>query len=360
MAIGMLSPGPVVITATFVGYLVAGFWGSLAATVGRASLVLACLVIPVKADEVQMAPLTLERTIALPHVSGRIDHMAVDLRRGRLFVAELGNNTVDVVDLAAGHAIHRIEGLKEPQGIAYSPGPDVVAVANAGDGSVRFYTGQDYEEVARTDLGEDADNVRLDPLSGNFLVGYGSGGLATLNGNSGAVIGKAKLPAHPEGFRVDAHGHRALVNVPDAGQIAVVDLASGKQTASWRVPGLRANFPMAWDEANRIIAVVFRSPTRLVLLDSDTGAVRETRETCGDADDVFFDNRRHRIYVSCGSGSVDVFGADNGTYRLLSRIPTSSGARTSLFVPELDRLFVAQRAGLWGAEAALLVLRPAP
>ena len=70
-------------------------------------------------------------------VSGRIDHMAVDLRRGRLFVAELGNNTVDVVDLAAGRAVHRISGLREPQGIGYAPAADVIAVANAGDGSVR-------------------------------------------------------------------------------------------------------------------------------------------------------------------------------------------------------------------------------
>jgi DNA-binding beta-propeller fold protein YncE len=325
-----------------------------------AGAVLASLVLPVKAGEAPMMPLVLDRTIPLPHVSGRIDHMAVDLRRGRLFVAELGNNTVDVVDLAAGHVVHRIEGLKEPQGIGYSPGSDIVAVANASDGSVRFYTGEGYDEVARTDLADDADNIRLDPLSDNFLVGYGRGGIATLNGNSDAVVGKAALPAHPEGFRIDAQGRRALVNVPDAGQIAVVDLANGKQTASWRVPGLHANFPMAWDEANRILAVVFRSPARLVLLNSDTGAVRETRQTCGDADDVFFDSRRQRIYVSCGGGSVDVFGADNGAYRLLVRVPTSSGARTSLFVPELDRLFVAQRAGLLGSEAALLVLRPTP
>src|SRR3978361_401719 len=63
----------------------------------------------------------LVRTIPLADVSGRIDHMAVDLRRGRLFVAELGNNTVDVVDLASGKIIQRIKGLKEPQGVGYAP-----------------------------------------------------------------------------------------------------------------------------------------------------------------------------------------------------------------------------------------------
>jgi YVTN family beta-propeller protein len=87
------------------------------------------------------APLVLERTIALKGVSGRIDHLAVDLGRKRLFVAELGNGTVDVIDLAGMAVIHRIEGLKEPQGVAYAPGADVLAVASAGDGSVRLFRG---------------------------------------------------------------------------------------------------------------------------------------------------------------------------------------------------------------------------
>jgi len=107
-------------------------------------------------------------------------------------------------------------------------------------------------------------------------------------------------------------------------------------------------------------AVVYRTPASLVLLDSGTGSIKATLETCGDADNVFFDNRRQRIYVSCGSGSADVFAAEGGSYRLAACIATKSGARTSLFVPELDRLFVAQRAGVLGSEAALLVFRPVP
>jgi hypothetical protein len=321
--------------------------------------VLACLGLQAGAGEAQ-SPLVLERTIPLANVSGRIDHMAVDLRRSRLFVAELGNNTVDVVDLAAGRVIHRIDGLREPQGIGHSPAADVVAVANAGDGSVRFYKGQDFATVAAADLKDDADNIRFDPHSGKFLVGYGSGGIATLDPASGGVVSEAALPAHPEGFRVDQDGHRALVNVPDAEEIAAVDLMTGRQTATWRMPGLRANFPMAWDEAQRIVTVVYRTPARLILLDSDSGTVKARLETCGDADDVFFDDRRKRIYVSCGAGSVDVFQGVDGTYRLAARAPTRPGARTALFVPELDRLFVAQRAGFLGSEAALLVFRPNP
>lgn len=308
------------------------------------------------------APLILERAIPLAGVSGRIDHMAVDLGRKRLLVAELGNGTVEAIDLASGKVNHRLSGLHEPQGIGYAPKADVIAVANAGDGSVRLFRGEDFAPLGTVDLKDDADNIRLDPVSGHLVVGHGTGALAVLDLVSHSVVTRVKLAAHPEGFQLDPVAGRAFVNLPDAKQIAVVELATGKLLTTWQVPGLRANFPMARDGTDAVIATVFRSPPRLVVFDAHTGAARLNVETCGDADDVFFDSRRQRIYVSCGAGSVDVFQQGPTGYRLLSRVTTSSGARTSLFVPELDRLFVAARAGYFGlgSAAAILVLRPQP
>lgn len=316
---------------------------------------------PSRAAEPSPQPLVLERTIPLPGVSGRIDHMAVDLRRGRLFVAELGNGGVDAIDLASGKPVRRVAGLKEPQGVAYVPGADLLAVASAGDGSVRLFRGEDLQPAGTVALGEDADNVRLDPRTGRLVVGYGRGGLAVLDPAGRSVVGGAKLPAHPEGFQLDPDAGRAYVNVPDAGQVAVVDLAAGRRVAAWRAPeGLRANFPMALDAGAGVLATVFRNPARLVLMDARTGAVTADIATCGDADDVFFDGERRRIYVSCGEGAVDVVQRGAGGLRPLARVPTRPGARTSLFVPELDRLFVAARAGPSGPEAVLLVFRPGP
>lgn len=304
------------------------------------------------------APLVLEATIPLPDTGGRIDHMAVDLRRGRLFVAELGNGTVDVVDLKSHRVVHRLSGLKEPQGVGYSLAADMIAVASAGDGSVRLFRGEDFAPAGVVELGSDADNVRVDP-TGRFVVGYGDGGLAVIDPQSRSVLRRARLPGHPEGFQVDALG-RAIVNVPDARQIAVVDLTNGMQSASWSVPGFRSNFPMALRADGSLVAVVFRSPPRFVLLDPASGNMKESTETCGDADDVFFDARRQRIYISCGSGRVAVLQDGYGGFRNVSLVPTSSGARTSLFVPEFDRLFVAARAGFlgMGSGAAILVFRP--
>jgi hypothetical protein len=308
-----------------------------------------------------VAPLVLERTMALKGVTGRIDHLAVDLARKRLFVAELGNGTVDVIDLAVGTVIRRIEGLREPQGLAYAPAADVLAVASAGDGSVRLFRGTELSPDGTVDLGNDADNIRLDVRTGNLVVGYGSGGLAVIDPTNASLISRIPLPAHPEGFQLDPDNHRAFVNMPDARQIAVVDMDGGRQTASWRMPDLRANFPMALDVAHAMVAVVFRNPAHLVIFDVNTGKPTSNLMTCGDADDVFFDAKRRRVYVSCGDGNVDAWRQDGSTYRRLNLLKSASGARTSLFVPDLDRLFVAARAGYFGlgSDAAILVLRPA-
>src|SRR5262245_49025033 len=168
--------------------------------------------------------LVLEREIPLDRVSGRIDHMAVDLERQRLAVAELGNNTVDLIDLKSGRAIHRITGLHEPQGIAFVPSANLLAVANAGDGSVALFHASDLSPAGSIDLGDDADNVRVDGKTENLVVGYGEGGLAVVDSRTHAKISDIALKAHPEGFQIVPDGSRAFVNVPDAREIATVDL----------------------------------------------------------------------------------------------------------------------------------------
>jgi len=302
--------------------------------------------------------LILDGKIALGRVSGRIDHLAVDLDRQRLFVAELGNDTVGVVDLKTMTVLSTLTGFREPQGIGYVRATGEVWVANAGDGSVRILGAVDLLSKGRIELGDDADNVRLDASGSRVFVGYGKGALAVIDATSYARVADLPLKAHPESFQLDPATGRAFVNVPDAGHVAVIDIATKRQVASWQVAGLRSNFPMAVDNDGGQVFVAFRRPAKLVVFASRDGAVVNTLDLCDDSDDVFFDARRHRLYASCGAGAVDVFerGAQGWAHK--ERIPTLSGARTALFVPELDRLFVAVRAS--GREpAALWVFRPA-
>ena len=303
--------------------------------------------------------LVLDGAIPLPNTSGRIDHLAVDLARKHLFVAELGNGTVDVVDLTTRKVVHRISGLDEPQGVAYDRLNDRVIVACGGDGIVRSYDGGDFSPRAMVDLGDDADNVRIDPRDNSVLVGYGDGGIAVLSTPKLTKIAHTALPAHPEGFQVSPSAARVFVNVPDARQIDVIDTQTHKLIAAWTAPGLSANFPMAL-VGSGVVAVAFRSPARLAAFDAASGAPKFDTPTCGDADDVFFDAKRNRIYVSCGAGAIDVFEQSDAGLRRLASVPSASGARTSLFVPELDRLFVAARAGWLGTDASVQVYRPNP
>lgn len=304
------------------------------------------------------APLQLEATVKLLHTGGRIDHMAVDLRRRKLFVAELGNGTVDVIDLAAHVVVGRIGGLNDPQGVGYSAAADRLAVASAGDGTVRYYRGDTLAPAGVTALGDDADNIRVDPRDGSFVVGYGRGGLAVLDPVSGARRMDVRLPAHPEGFQLDPDRPRAYVNLPDPRQVVAVDLVTGR--IAWTLPtgAARGNFPMAIASSDTALAVVFRSPAELMLIDRERGVIRARLPACDDADDVFFDPKRRQIYVSCGGGVVDTWRWDGAAYRAMPPTPTAGGARTSLFVPELDRLFVAERAGLLGSEGAVRIYAP--
>ena len=312
---------------------------------------------PSRAAAVEPA-LVLESTLPLEGVRGRIDHMAVDLKRNRLIVAELGNNTVDVIEVPNGKLVRRITGVREPQGVGYAERGDLVVVANAGDGAVKFFQAGDLTPVGSVSLGDDADNVRTNSRDGTIVVGYGKGGLAIIDPATRCKIADIRLPAHPEGFQIDPNTGRAFINLPDAKQIAVVDFDTRRTLAPWRVPDANANFPMALDWSSNLLAVVFRNPARLVLFDRESGSVLSQTTACGDADDVFFDDKRRRIYISCGNGEVAIFQITGTTLEPTPPVRTASGARTSLFVPELDRLFVAKRAGLIGPGTSILVYRP--
>jgi DNA-binding beta-propeller fold protein YncE len=250
-----------------------------------------------------------------------------------------------------------LTGLKEPQGVGYLPSTDTLYVANGGDGSLRLFQGLNYTASGRIDLGSDADNVRVDQSKQHVVVGYGDGALAVIDGAKAAKIGEVRLPAHPEAFQLKIATGRAYVNLPNARNIAVADLSSGKVTALWPVGGASANFPMAVDNDSNHVLAVFRNPPKLGVFDKQDGSIVRMIDTCGDADDLFVDAQRHRVYVSCGAGAIDIF--DARSYERLSRIPTVSGARTSLFVPELDRLFLAVRAAGRNS-AAIWVLPPEP
>lgn len=297
-------------------------------------------------------PLRLEKTIPLPGVQGRIDHLSIDVNNQRLFVAALGNDTLEVVDLKQRKRVHTIPGLREPQGILYVPGTNRLYVANGKDGTVRIYDGSSYALQKTIEFGDDADNLQYDAAQERVYVGYGSGSLGVID-KAGNKITDIKLGSHPESFQLEKSGSKIFVNLPKSRKIAVVDRVSGSVTASWGTGGAFSNYPMSLDEANHRLFVVCRLPARLLVIDTNTGKIVAKMPAAGDCDDVFYDAGRQRIYATGGEGVISVFQQrDPDQYSEIAKIPTVKGARTSFFSSDLGRLFVAVRRN--GAEEAAI------
>jgi hypothetical protein len=181
--------------------------------------------------------------------------------------------------------------------------------------------------------------------------------LAIIDPSTRRTIADVPLKGHPEGFQLDPESGRVFVNLPDAQAIAVVDVVGKAQVADWVQVARNGNFPMALDLARRQVLTVFRNPALLATFSMSDGAPIAKVETCADSDDVFLDARRHRAYVTCGEGFVDVIDMSASPPKLIGHVATASGARTALFVPDLDRLIVAVPAR-GATPAAVWVFRP--
>jgi len=285
--------------------------------------------------------LALKSRIELANVDGRIDHSSVDVKGQRLFMAALGNRTVEVMDIQNGKRLHTIPDLAEPQGLYFDPTSNHLFVACARDGTTKVFDGSTFQLLETVKFSGDADNIRYDARNRRIIVGYGDGALGFLDPN-GKKTGEIALDAHPESFQVDKTGTRIFVNVPDHKEIQVADLAKNALISKWPVTSALKNYPMAVDETHHRLLVGCRAPAKMLVIDSETGKQTASIDIIGDTDDLFYDAARSRVYVIGGGGFVDVFdqkGPDQ--YTRIEHLATAAGARTGFFAPDWGKLFVA-------------------
>src|SRR6266568_1385769 len=302
--------------------------------------------------------LSLEGRVELPNVKGRIDHFSVDVKGQRLFMAGVGNNTLEVIDLKSGKQVRTISDLAEPQGVFYDASTNHLFVACGGDGVTKIFDGTTFKLLGTVKFPDDADNIRYDARSKSVIVGYagakelrkrteGTGGLGFIDA-SGKKTRDIVIDAHPESFRLEEQGTRIFVNVPDKQEIEVIDDVKGTVIARWPVTSAKNNFPMALDEAHHRVFVGTWTPPRLLVFDTVAGKQVAALEfgkpgvVNGNTDDLFYDSARSRIYLLNGLGSIDVFQQkDPDTYERVASLATPPSSRTGLFVADWGKLFVA-------------------
>lgn len=288
------------------------------------------------------AALELQQIVPLPGVEGRIDHLDLDSSGERLFVCALGNNSIEVLDLRKGERIHSIRGLGAPQGLAYIAKLNRLFVANDKGGLCQFYDAKSWQLLSTVNFEDDADNVRYDSATKQIHVGFGGGGIGVINASDGKRVSSIQLAAHPEAFVLEKQARRIFVNVPKAGQVAVIDRDKGEVVGTWKPGGASGNFPIALDEASHRLFVGCRNPAQLVVLNTDSGATVATLDISGDTDEVFYDSKRRRLYAICGEGYIDVIEQESADhYKRTAKIPTAPGARTGFLNSDQDAVFVA-------------------
>ena len=299
----------------------------------------------------QSVSLSLVAMMPLPNVSGRIDHLAYDSARQRLFVAALGNNTVEVLDTASGQHLRSLPGFHEPQGVATIADLGAIAVANGDTGTLQLIDATTFQTRWTVNVGGDADNVRYDAAARRIYVAA-VGGLFAVDPANGRSLARVAIDGHPESFQLETAGTRVYANLPGllSSQIVAADRQGATAPTVWPA-GSGGNYPMALDEATARLFVGCRRPARLAVIDTRTGRVTTASEIVGDTDDLFYDAVRRRVYVIGGEGFVDVVERQGDELRRSDRIATRAGARTGLWVASLNRLYVAVPArGREGAE----------
>jgi len=321
----------------------------------------------------EKAPLQLAQTISLPGVARKWDHFGVDLKSNRLFVTSEEEAVVDVFDMRTNKQVHTITGLKGPHNVLAFPELNRILVVDGEASEIKTFKYDTYEMVGRTELTIDADPAIYDP--DNKLIYVVNGGRAAktpyclisiVDVASGKKLADMKFDTNRlESMALERSGPRLFVNMTTANVIGVVDRQKRALIGTWPITAGLENVPMQYDESTHRLFVATRKPSRLVVVNTDTGKEVASLPTADSVDDLSYDAAHRRIYVPGGNlggavGAVTVIqqqGADH--YEVIANIPTKPGARTARLVPELNKYYVS--VSTRGAqEAQILVFDVAP
>jgi hypothetical protein len=313
-------------------------------------------------------PLRLVQTIPMPNVKGRIDHMDVDAKGMRLFVAGLENGSLDVVDLRAGKWLKSVPGFKKTQGVAYVRSLNKVFVASGDDAMLRVFRGDTLELLDGIKLDLGPNRVAYDPHTALIYVGYGGkeagkdyGEVGVIDAKTDKHIGDIRVDAHPAELLLDSSGKTLFVFVSAVSKVQVVDTAKREVVSTWPVSSQR-NGDGAFDEKSHRLFIGTRTPPQMIAMDPQSGKEVASLPTVDGMDGVYFDAARKRVYVSGGRdqgvGYVFVYQQrDADHYETIAKIPTRPGAGTSFWSSDLSRYYVAAPAQ-GNEEAAILVFAP--
>lgn len=298
-------------------------------------------------------PLRLIHTTPLPGIQGDLEHFAYDLKGNRLFLGTEDHKTVEVFNLRTGERLHSITGFKAPpHALLYLLNSNQLLVtAGDGVGMVDVFSGDDYKLVKTIDLLPGVDCALYDPATHYYYVQSGVDDpswkthyLHIIDTETLKHIGDIILPgSHSEAMAIDQATERLYVNLTRVDEVGVVDLKKRQLVATWPLTNAHARepVPMELDARNHRLFIATRHPAKLLVFDTNTGKIIAALPCVGENDNMTFDSASKRIYIS-GNGAVGVYEErDPDHYVHVADVPSAYRTKTHIFVPELNRLYVA-------------------
>jgi DNA-binding beta-propeller fold protein YncE len=294
-------------------------------------------------------PLKLVATTPLPGFTGDFDHFGLDLKGKRLFLAAEDHKTVEVFDLD-GKRLTSITGFGQPHAILYMPGVNKLIVTDGdGFGMVELISGEDYKILNKIKLPPGVDGAVFNPVSQQYYVESGgdeTGGqthkINIIDTKAFKLVGDITLPGnHSEAMAITRDGKKMYVNLTGPKEVGVVDLATRELVARWPITGAETPNSMALDEPNHRLFIATRNPPKFFVFDTDSGKIVTSVPCSSFNDDMWFEVARKRIYLSGSETTTVLAQKDADHYEFVADVPTGYRAKTSLYVPQLNRFYAA-------------------
>jgi YVTN family beta-propeller protein len=308
-----------------------------------------CAASLVSASQSQAQPPAIRfvKTIVLPGIFSKFDHLAFDATGNRLFVAATGNHSVEVIDLKTGKVQQSITGLGKPHGLAWVASNGSLYVADGSLAELRVYAGAPLALAAKIKLSGDADDMVYDEQSHLLFVGHGGSDaanpakIAVVDTEHFTLQANLDVATHPEALEIDPLSRRVFANIAGSNEVAVIGTDDKAIVGHWKLSRAADNVPLAFDGEHHLLFVACRTPGTLIALDAETGEELASLPAAGGADDLFYDPALRRVYLISGAGEVDAYQVDKAKeLSPLGVLHTAAGAKTALFIPAQNLLYV--------------------
>jgi DNA-binding beta-propeller fold protein YncE len=311
-------------------------------------LILLCLLVSsIESHAQPSVPLILNRTIPLAGITGRFDHLAIDVAGNRLFIAATSNHSVEVIDLKTDKIEQSITVLGKPHGLAWVASTGSLYVADGALGELRVYRGMPLTLAGKIKLSDDADDMVYDAVHHLLFVGHGGSGeanparIAVIDIKRFRLLSNLSVLTHPEALEIDSASNRVFANIAESNEVVVIDTVTKTISAHWKLTKAADNVPLAYDSEDKLLLIACRKPGTLIVMDAVSGKEVASLATAGGGDDLFYDPAMRRAYVICGAGEVDAYQIDHAdNLHPLEVLHTAAGAKTALFVSEQNLLYV--------------------